>query len=233
MKRFLTRAAMLFACTLAPIASGQTFVSDSLRAQCENCGKKTVELGKWDYCALSSVRQGGPNSACGMDWEPEGWSLVLYDAINDPQNRQPQDCRANCFSINKAPGNMTGNEVVEGATPAVSRPKPTQPPISSGSSLRASYQTTYGAWKPVSQGNNYYYGSYPEDSGRIFGTLNGHKFDGYWAEGSSSYRCNTEKDGSYYWGRFVMDFAPDFSSFTGLYSYCDSTPNRKWDGTAN
>lgn len=217
-----------------PAAHAQRFVSDSVSASCENCYKKTVELGKWQYCALSAVRQGGPNSSCGVSWSSDGWSLVLRDPINDPANPHPQTCRVSCFSIDQPAGNMTRRETIE--TPnSVSSPPVSMPPSSAsgGDVLRASYKTTYGIWNPEYRGNGEYYGTYPEDNGRIFGTAANHQFDGYWAETSSSRRCSSSKDGTYYWGRLVMAFDSTYSAFEGKYGYCDDTPSRKWDGTAN
>lgn len=234
MRRFITGIGSALFLTLAPAAMAQGLVSDSVSATCENCFKKTVELGKWQVCALASVRQGGPNSSCGVSWSPEGWSLVLRDPIKDPANQHPQSCRVTCFSVDQPPGNMTGRETIETPSTVSTPPTSTPPPVSTaGDVLRSSYKTDYGVWTPQYRGNGEYYGTYPDDNGRIFGRVTGYKFDGYWAETNSSRRCSTAKDGTYHWGRYVMEFNSSYSSFTGRYGYCDDPPARKWDGTAN
>lgn len=229
MKKFILGFSTALLLMASPAVNAGEIVKDSLRASCSNCGKKSVELGTWDVCALSSVRIGSPSSGCGMNWTPEGWQLVLYDALST-NYPHPTECRAICFSVDKPPGNMTGRETVEGGPSSA----PVSIPPSSGHSdvLRSVYSTTYGDWTPEYRGSGEYWGRYPEDSGRIFGTLSGYTFDGYWAEGSSSQRCSTQKDGSYYWGRMVMSFNADYSSFEGKYGYCDATPSRGWDGKA-
>lgn len=72
-------------------------------------------------------------------------------------------------------------------------------------------------------------GNYVEDNGRISGTMLGNTMNGYWGEDSSARRCDTQRLGTFYWGRtrFVFDGA----RFSGLWSYCDAEPTTSWSGT--
>lgn len=69
-------------------------------------------------------------------------------------------------------------------------------------------------------------GTYPFSNGRITGSMQGLSLVGRWQQDSSGSRC---ADGAY-WGRIQFDFAPDFGSFEGRWSYCDAAPNRKSSG---
>lgn len=73
-------------------------------------------------------------------------------------------------------------------------------------------------------------GSYPEDNGRISGTLVGTTLSGYWIESDSDVECETIRDGSRHWGRMRMEFDAGFRSFTGLWGYCNGEQERDWSG---
>lgn len=61
-------------------------------------------------------------------------------------------------------------------------------------------------------------GTYEWSNERIDGTLSGHTLTGWW----------TQSNGK---GRFIFEFNPDFSAFTGKWGYNDAEPSGKWDGT--
>ncbi|MBU1174809.1 MAG: hypothetical protein KKH72_05350 [Alphaproteobacteria bacterium] len=73
-------------------------------------------------------------------------------------------------------------------------------------------------------------GTYSQDRGRIFGTLDGHQLTGFWVEQSSGVKCDAPRDGSYHWGRIVFDFDAEFDAFSGTWGYCDQNPSRSWTG---
>lgn len=69
---------------------------------------------------------------------------------------------------------------------------------------------------------------YPSDNGRIVGRVSGGRIDGYWVEKASAQRCKTQRDGSFYWGRFVATMTG--TGFSGKWSYCEAAPDRNWNG---
>ncbi len=68
--------------------------------------------------------------------------------------------------------------------------------------------------------------------GRIIGSVDGpRRLVAYWIHSESNTpRCVTERDGSYYWGRWVFTFNSDWSAFEGLVSSCDVEPSGAWSG---
>jgi hypothetical protein len=71
-------------------------------------------------------------------------------------------------------------------------------------------------------------GNYTQDDGVIEGTLYDNVLTGYWIENISNRRCNTFRNGSYYWGRIRFVF--NGSAFSGLWSYCNDEPTSAWTG---
>jgi uncharacterized caspase-like protein len=71
---------------------------------------------------------------------------------------------------------------------------------------------------------------YQMDSGRILGEFDGSVLNGYWIEAGSAQRCDTQRDGSYYWGRVRYLFNDDLNSFTGMWGYCEAAPEEGWIG---
>lgn len=93
------------------------------------------------------------------------------------------------------------------------------------------WDTTYGEMDfTVRDGG--IYAPYRTDNGRVFFQPEGHQLVGYWIEDDSGQRCDSEKDGSVHWGRLVLTFNDDLTSFTGWWSYCNSdTQLGEWVGT--
>ncbi|HEY9054262.1 MAG TPA: hypothetical protein VIO60_05530 [Rectinemataceae bacterium] len=60
-------------------------------------------------------------------------------------------------------------------------------------------------------------GTYPHAEGRIEGTISGLTVSGWW------YQSNGK-------GRFVFNFSPDASAFTGKWSYESAEPSSQWNG---
>lgn len=70
--------------------------------------------------------------------------------------------------------------------------------------------------------------TYTQDSGVLEGKMSNNVLTGYWIEETSNRRCDTPRNGSYYWGRIVFVF--EGSSFTGLWGYCEDQPKDSWTG---
>jgi len=76
------------------------------------------------------------------------------------------------------------------------------------------------------------HGRYEQDNGRIFMRLKGRKAVGIWVEDDSDEECSIARDGSRHWGRAELEFDACFESFTGWWSYCDSSKaERRWTGS--
>jgi hypothetical protein len=93
-----------------------------------------------------------------------------------------------------------------------------------------------GRWKStegdmtLQQTNGSVIGSYSQDGGRLEGEATGPRLKGYWAENSSDRRCDSQRLGSWYWGRLDFSLSDDGSRFSGAWSYCDAPPARSWTG---
>ncbi len=74
-----------------------------------------------------------------------------------------------------------------------------------------------------------FWGKYENDNGRISGTQNGTKFDGYWGEDSSGTKCSYARLDTYYWGQVHWQFSGN--TFSGQYSFCDNANSGSWSGT--
>ena len=73
------------------------------------------------------------------------------------------------------------------------------------------------------------YGDSAEDR-RIFGTISGQQLDGYWVNDISAVACDTQRDGSVYWGFVEFTFDPALEHFDGLWQYCEEEPAFAWSG---
>jgi hypothetical protein len=77
--------------------------------------------------------------------------------------------------------------------------------------------------------------TYTQDNGVIEGTIFNDVLTGYWIEDYSLVRCNTSRNGRYYWGRIRFEFTSSPSRgtldyFRGAWDYCNSEPRRPWTG---
>ncbi len=68
--------------------------------------------------------------------------------------------------------------------------------------------------------------------GDIVGTANGPDFNGYWIATSSRYKCTTQRNGSWYWGRIHWTLTTDGQHFVGTSGYCEADPagGTNWNG---
>lgn len=74
-------------------------------------------------------------------------------------------------------------------------------------------------------------GTYATDNGKIEAVIYDTGLTGYWIEDKAARKCDTQKQGSYYWGRIEFNKAiPDADKFVGQWSYCDEPLERQWSG---
>ena len=69
-------------------------------------------------------------------------------------------------------------------------------------------------------------GLYEGGQSRMSGEMNGTTLIGTWHEPNAAVKCS---DGNY-WGRLVLEFTGDFSSFSGTWGYCNNEPTRPFSG---
>ncbi|WP_236144002.1 hypothetical protein [Nostoc sp. CMAA1605] len=104
----------------------------------------------------------------------------------------------------------------------------------SQTSIKQTKDSIAGVWNSsegtitVQQSGSRVSATYTQDNGVIEGSISGNVLTGYWSEDSSNRRCNTSRNGRYYWGRIRFVF--DNSKFSGLWGYCDDEPSRTWTG---
>ena len=109
-------------------------------------------------------------------------------------------------------------------------PQQTQPSRYSPS-FRGNWKTSEGNMTLAWADHVTVTGTYSQDNGRIIGNVDDRRvLNGYWIEDGSSQRCNTAKDGSYYWGRVQFRLNADETEFTGKWSYCNAVPTSAWNG---
>lgn len=69
-------------------------------------------------------------------------------------------------------------------------------------------------------------GSYTFRDGRLTGAWHAPTATGYWLQNSSTRRCDVERLGTFYWGRYVLTLKGD--RLEGHFGYCADTPNSPW-----
>lgn len=188
----------------------------SYNAECHACGEKRVPMGSHTFCALSYVHSGGFNSYCAIQGSPKAWSLVA----KDPDGGETQACGAICLDLDGT-GAAADPVIAPPPTSPVSRPTaPTETRTDAapaeGPEALGPYQSTFGTVTLRRSGNRVT-GTYTHKSGRIEGTLSGNTLTGRW----------TQSNGE---GRLVFRFNPDYSGFSGQWSYGDATPDKEWTG---
>jgi hypothetical protein len=77
-------------------------------------------------------------------------------------------------------------------------------------------------------------GSYNQSTAGVshvtFDFVDAYTVEGYWDQPSSGARCDTQRNGTNYWGRIRWTFDETYSSFTGIWSYCDEELGGGWNG---
>ena len=84
-------------------------------------------------------------------------------------------------------------------------------------SVQGTYTTNYGEMN-ITQVGNKITGTYTHKEGKIEGTLKGNTVSGMWHQSNGK-------------GLFIFQFNPDYSAFTGKWSYNDAEPSSDWHGT--
>ncbi len=87
-----------------------------------------------------------------------------------------------------------------------------------GPSLEGIWSSSEGAITFRQQGNRIA-GRYTNDNGEIAGVLHNDTLSGYWIEDHSAQRCQSPRNGRYFWGR--MEFRFSGNRFSGKWGYCD------------
>ncbi len=89
-------------------------------ATSEQQGQVVVEMGRHDFCALTSVASGGFNSSCSVKKQGHGWVLIAQDPpAPDAYQGETQHCQASCFSI------VGGSTAEKDPSPVTSPSQPT------------------------------------------------------------------------------------------------------------
>ncbi len=102
----------------------------------------------------------------------------------------------------------------------------------------AQWSTTYGTMTlPTLPRPGAVRAPYTDDNGRIIGQMAipkcfgcGPELNGVWVENSSSHKCDSTRDGSFYWGNVELRFNGTYTSFSGHWDYCGSGGTRAWTG---
>lgn len=96
-----------------------------------------------------------------------------------------------------------------------------------GVNIEGAWSSSEGDISFRQQGNRVA-GRYTSDNGEIVGSLDNDRLRGYWIENHSNKRCNSPKNGRYYWGRLEFRFSGN--SFSGRWGYCDDAFSGNWSG---
>jgi len=78
-------------------------------------------------------------------------------------------------------------------------------------------------------------GTYDNDGKlTVKGNMNDPTYVGFWTASTAPQECDSEKDGTKYWGRVSFAMSDAGRTYTGTWGYCDANPDRnfvaKWDG---
>ena len=110
--------------------------------------------------------------------------------------------------------------------------------ISIWAGIAGDWNTTYGNMTFEEPKGDMVRGTYyPGQNGVITGFFSGEGqiLTGHWVETQSNVDCDSEKPDSEgnpsdNWGKLEFVFDEAFSTFCGLYSYCDLPPSYIWNG---
>ncbi len=88
------------------------------------------------------------------------------------------------------------------------------------------YSSDWGEIAFVTDAAGFVSADYEDGQSHLLGRMSATRFEGTWHEPMSAHKCSDGK----YWGHLTLEFAADFGSFTGLWSYCQATPDRSVKG---
>jgi hypothetical protein len=68
----------------------------------------------------------------------------------------------------------------------------------------------------------------------VKGSMSDPNYTGYWTASKAPTECESEKEGTSYWGKLTFAMSDAGRTYSGKWSYCDADPDRafqaKWDG---
>ncbi len=68
----------------------------------------------------------------------------------------------------------------------------------------------------------------------VKGNMDNPTYVGFWTASTAPTQCDTEKDGTTYWGKIKFAMSDAGRTYTGKWGYCDAEPDHafqaKWDG---
>jgi len=72
------------------------------------------------------------------------------------------------------------------------------------------------------------------DKLKVKGNMDNPTYVGFWTADTAPTECDTEKDGTTYWGKIKFEMSDAGRTYTGVWGYCDEDPahqfQAKWDG---
>jgi hypothetical protein len=69
------------------------------------------------------------------------------------------------------------------------------------------------------------------ETGRLAGELQGSTLEGHWFEPNSARRCANERGGTWFWGRFELEFNRAVNEVQGHWGYCEGALDLTFTGT--
>lgn len=214
-------------------------------------GRVSISLHIKNYNPMN--RAGYPLWIGFQRWEPDkngwsGWVATISEAGESTRARQISSARKP--DVVPTGGELLYEEVTEIFTPFRIQAQIRPPRISGalGSCSQAGMETfltltlapdtsTYtwtGEWSGgLSLTQNGAQVTGVEGGEKVVGTINAAQFDGYWLDTSSRYKCNSERGGTFYWGRIRWVMSPNGKELVGGSSYCDADPSSgtNWNAT--
>ena len=102
-----------------------------------------------------------------------------------------------------------------------------------GQWITGKYSSTFGELEIAYLSARDVRGKYqPQYEGEIFGIVawpDG-KLIGHWSGTRSEERCDSERNGTFYWGKVALTFSRETNSFTGVWGNCHAMPTKTWVG---
>lgn len=95
---------------------------------------------------------------------------------------------------------------------------------------RGTWTTSYGDMIfPENPGSNYE-APYDQGTALVTGTISQRTLTGKWERESDVVACEERYHGKDYWGAISFEFNADFTSFRGVWGYCDNESDKPWTG---
>ncbi|MBI1407819.1 MAG: hypothetical protein GC145_17025 [Caulobacter sp.] len=169
---------------------------------------------------------------------PLGLCLLTLAACNRPAATAPADPApatgapgADVTATGTAPVNDPSGPLPDRKTPLVVT---AYEPQVIGNVYRTDFQDLIiDRWDEAGAGGRYALGQGRFDGVRHKGSDGPDGIDtieGYWIQPTSDHPCETERDGSRYWGKIQFNFDRARKGFIGFWSFCDGTPLDRWNG---